>query len=229
MLTETSYMQQLSHSLREQPTSDPQYAQHMNFYRDAFIFNMEEMLAETLPVSRQFFDEETWQQCVQIFLRSYLPTPYFSQLPAMFAFALQDQNLDVVLKELLHYEAMENALCFLDEPVFTSLTLSEDDFAAKSLVLSPCSLLLNYHYPVHKIEETKTLPALDPTYLFLFRSADHQLHIFRLDAAECALLSLLQASPQPLSTLSAQYSVAHLAQLKRRLNEFARYGGIGLV
>jgi uncharacterized protein len=237
----------MSNSLREQQYSlarhlrDPSSPappgieeRRLRIYRELFFNNIERLLASGFPVIHDTLGMQQWDALVRKFYTSYRSsTPLFTQIATEFLSFLEsyEQPDTPWLRELAHYEWVEQALFISDE------LLPPHDPVGDLLhgipLLSPLALPLAYRWPVTDIGPTN-VPQLQPsevTTLLVHRDDDYQVHFARIGPLVYRLLTLMQESlktgREHLSALAAEVgsdSVAMEAQALPLLEQLRMSG-----
>ena len=172
--------------------------ERMAMYRELFFNNIDSFLSTSFPVLRTLFDDQQWLALASDFFASHrCQTPYFSEIAEEFLAYLQQRQQPgdyPFLWELAHYEWVELALAIAkDEPLFASDALLAD-FERQTLAVSPLAWLLAYQYPVQQISAQflPVVPPAQPTYLVVYRDAEHEVHFMQAAALTFRLLQLLE-------------------------------------
>lgn len=185
----------------------------MAVYTEIVYNNIESTLAACFPVAKSILSTRKWQALVCSFMAEYrASTPLFREISQEFlqhlaAMDTTKLKLPEFLPSLLHYEWVELALSVLDVTVKVDVP---EDILHTPLRLNPALYLLQYAYPVHQIsvDFQPKKPAKMPTYLLVFRNANHQIQFIELNPITFQLVSILQnaylTGEQVLQKLAAQ-------------------------
>lgn len=175
----------------------------MQVYRELFFNNVENFLAEALPVLRRITPDPQWQALVRDFLaRHRAHSPYFLDIPREFLSYLDEQRPPhphdwPFLRDLAHYEWVELALATHEaEPAWCEPRPDQDPLDGRPQ-LSPLAWPLAYAWPVHRIgpDHLPQAPAEAPTYLLVYRDREDQVHFMELNPVSARLIALIQAQP----------------------------------
>lgn len=171
----------------------------MAVYRELFYNNVEDFLASSYPVLRDITEDSAWHTIVRdYFARHRAHTPLFPYMPGEFLEYLQHerepQEADpAFLLELAHYEWVELALSLSEE----TLEWEEIDPAGDLLrglpVLSPLALLLQYGFPVHRIQRDfqPQEPGPEATLIIVYRNRSDEIGFMTINPATYRMLQLL--------------------------------------
>ena len=176
--------------------------ERMAMYRELFFNNIDSFLSTSFPVLRTLFDDQQWLALASDFFATHhCQTPYFSEIAEEFLDYLQQRQQPddyPFLWELAHYEWVELALAIAkDEPVFASVAVVEN-LEELTLSVSPLAWLLAYQYPVQQISANfiPTEPPAQPTYLLVYRDAEHEVHFMQAVPVTFRLLQILEQQAQ---------------------------------
>lgn len=188
-------------------------AKRMAVYTEIVYNNIDSTLSACFPVAKSLLSARRWQALVRAFMAEYrASTPIFREIPQQFLQHLAltgtvKLKLPEFLPSLMHYEWVELALSALD------VTVSADalqDILDTPLSLNPALYLLQYDYPVHQIsvDFQPKKPAKTPTFLLVFRNANHQIQFIELNPITFQLVTVLQSAQltgeQALQKLAAE-------------------------
>ncbi|HOY70690.1 MAG TPA: putative DNA-binding domain-containing protein [Methylotenera sp.] len=188
-------------------------AKRMAIYTEIVYNNIDSTLSACFPVAKSLLSAKKWQVLVRSFMADYrASTPFFREISQQFlqhlaAMETTKLKLPEFLPSLLHYEWVELALSVLDVAVADN---APQDVLLAPLILNPALYLLQYAYPVHQIsvDFQPKKPAKMPTYLLVFRNANHQIQFIELNPITFQLASILQnaslTGEQVLQKLAAQ-------------------------
>lgn len=198
----------------EHSTLDAVETRRLKIYRDLFFNNIEGLLANGFPVTRKILGRDRWLELVRCFWREHrCQTPYFPRIGSEWVSWLQTTQPAILpdfpfLTELAHYEYME-----------VSVDLAEEDVPAPSpgepitletpLQVNPASVLLAYHYPVHRVSPDflPTQSPETPTYLMVYRNGQQQVKFMELTPGSAQVIQMLQSGSQTMAVVAAQLHV----------------------
>lgn len=172
----------------------------MAVYRDLLFDNVENFLAETLPLTRSVLAADTWRALVRDFLiRHRARSPYFRDIPREFLDHLENApgtgTEDVpFLHELAHYEWVELALAA--HPDAEQPAEFDGDPLDGHPRVSPLAWPLCYRYPVQRVAADwpdrwpREVPD-EPTRLLAYRDRDDEVRRIELNAVSARLFGLL--------------------------------------
>lgn len=176
----------------------------MAVYGDLLFDNVENFLAETLPLTRSVLAADAWRALVRDFLiRHRARSPYFRDIPREFLDHLENApgagTEDVpFLRELAHYEWVELALAAhpdAEQPTERPAEFDGDPLDGHPRV-SPLAWPLCYRYPVQRIAADwpdrwpREAPD-EPTRLLAYRDRDDEVRRIELNAVSARLFGLL--------------------------------------
>lgn len=176
----------------------------MAVYRDLLFDNVENFLAETLPLTRSVLAADAWRALVRdFFIRHRVRSPYFRDIPREFLDHLENApgagTEDVpFLRELAHYEWVELALAAhpdAEQPTERPAEFDGDPLDGHPRV-SPLAWPLCYRYPVQRVAADwpdrwpREAPD-EPTRLLAYRDRDDEVRRIELNAVSARLFGLL--------------------------------------
>lgn len=176
----------------------------MAVYRDLLFDNVENFLAETLPLTRSVLAADAWRALVRdFFIRHRARSPYFRDIPREFLDHLENApgagTEDVpFLRELAHYEWVELALAAhpdAEQPTERPAEFDGDPLDGHPRV-SPLAWPLCYRYPVQRVAADwpdrwpREAPD-EPTRLLAYRDRDDEVRRIELNAVSTRLFGLL--------------------------------------
>lgn len=178
----------------------------MAIYRELFFNNIESFLANSFPVLRQLYSDDSWLALVRdFFVRHRAHTPLFPELPREFLQFVENHRGPEFgdppfLLELAHYEWVELALMLAEgefDPTPLNDPLTADDLLGLPLQKSPLAWLLSYNYPVHRIgPDYRPIEATaNPTHLVVYRTVADEVKFLELNAVSARLLNLIETAP----------------------------------
>lgn len=177
----------------------------MAVYRDLLFDNVENFLAETLPLTRSVLAADAWRALVRdFFIRHRARSPYFRDIPREFLDHLENApgagTEDVpFLRELAHYEWVELALATYpdaEQPTERPAEFDGDPLDGHPRV-SPLAWPLCYRYPVQRVAADwpdrwpREAPD-EPTRLLAYRDRDDEVRRIELNAVSARLFGLLR-------------------------------------
>jgi hypothetical protein len=175
----------------------------LKIYRDLFYNNIANFLDNGFPVIRSLLPEQRWQEMVRAFMAGYAAhSPYFVDIPKEFVeFLAQEGNLapsdPPFLLELAHYEWMELVLDVSRESIPDTGFNPDGDLLRGAPFVSPLTVVLSYHFPVHQIGKDfqPDAPLAQPVWLLVYRDAQDEVRFMEINAVTARLLSLLEEEP----------------------------------
>lgn len=190
----------------------------MGIYRDLFFNNVNNFLADTLPVLHKILPPEQWTNMVRdFFARHQSHSPYFLDIPREFLTYLDNERTahpddPPFLRELAHYEWVELALSVYDVEPDLSQVDRTGDLLTGHPVISPLAWPLAYRFPVHRISpqvQPQSAPS-EATHLVIYRDNQDVVRFLELNPVSARLLGLLsqQADDPAYSGLLALQTIA---------------------
>jgi uncharacterized protein len=172
----------------------------MGIYRELFFNNVEGFLSDSLPVLRKILTASAWQALVRDFYaRHAAHSPYFRDIPREFLRYLDDERGEQAgdpsfLRELAHYEWVEQALLLHEDPTPPAALDADGDLLAGRPLLSPLAWALCYRFPVQRIapDFQPTEAPAQPTYLLAYRDAQDEVRFIELNPVSARLFELLR-------------------------------------
>ena len=172
----------------------------MGIYRDLFFNNIQGFLANTFPVLKSLYDEDSWIKLVRSFYALHrCQSPYFLEISREFIDYLQSEHqmreMDPpFMFELAHYEWIELALSISQEEPDLELVDTNASLLDGHPVMSPLALLLTYAWPVHHIKpEFQPEKAADQAIcLIVYRDADDEVQFTEINLVTAKLLQQLE-------------------------------------
>lgn len=180
----------------------------MGVYRDLLFGNVENFLAETLPLTRSVLAADAWHELVRdFFVRHRARSPYFRDIPREFLDHLErapGTAADDVpfLRELAHYEWVELALAAhpdveqpAEQPAEPPAGFEGDPLDGHPRV-SPLAWPLCYRYPVQRVaadwpDRWPQEAPEEPTRLLAYRDRADAVRRIELNAVSARLFGLL--------------------------------------
>jgi hypothetical protein len=172
-------------------------SRRMDVYEELFYNNIQEFLTNAFPVLRKLHDDEKWHAIVRDYFATHRAhTPLFHEMPREFLHYLQDERGEregdyPFMLQLAHYEWIELELLTAEDNI--SNCDSEGDLLNGSLVLSPLTRILSYHYAVQKIgpDHIPQQPDETSTHLLVYRDLKDAIGFIELNPVTARLLQLI--------------------------------------
>jgi hypothetical protein len=179
----------------------------MGIYRDLFFNNIQGFLANTFPVLKSLYAEQSWLELVRSFYSLHrCQSPYFLEISREFIDYLQSEHQSreedpPFIFELAHYEWIELALSISQEDPMLLDIDNKSSLLDGHPVMSPLAILLTYAWPVHKIKPgfQPQQPGEQPTCIIVYRDADDDIQFTEINPVTAKLLQELENN----KTLSA--------------------------
>jgi len=168
-----------------------------SIYRDLVYKNIDRIIAETFPITRNIIADEDWQTMIRDFIAIHrAKTPYFLEICQEFLDYLFNERKPLAsdysfMCELAHFEWAQLAL-----------NVANVDFPAEKNVLTPTAtstwkasplvMGLSYSYAVHMIDECYLPAERQPTHLLVYRNRSDQVNVLATDPLGLRLVQLLQ-------------------------------------
>jgi hypothetical protein len=180
-------------------------------YADLLYNKFNESLGPCFPVTRALFGETAWQHLLKAFIAQHrCLSPYYRQIPDEFIAYLQTEwvnNNDApYLLELAHFEWIELILAITDAKPVAAFESVVNDWLSCRPVFAPVLQLLNYAYPVQRINENyqPTTPPEQTTHILGFRDRDDVVQFIELNPATARLVDILQTGDCTVQTAIQQ-------------------------
>ena len=172
-------------------------ARPMAVYSALLFNNLCGFLDSCFPVCRSCLGEVRWRRLCRTFYRDWpLHTPWFREIPCEFVRYLDEaciaQPLPRWLADLARYEWAELAVDVMDVKV--PAHDAQGDLMACAVVLNPARIDVASFWPVHRIGPTSRPRQPEPTFLVVFRDAQHQVQFSEINAVTARVLALLDES-----------------------------------
>jgi hypothetical protein len=197
MLAFQQFQRDLAKHLRDphhtrRPAGVP--ARRMAAYNELLFNNICGFVDSCFPVCRQLLGEVRWRRLCRTFYRDWPShTPWFREIPREFVRYLQEahiaQPLPRWLADLARYEWAELAVDVMD--VTPVAHQPRGDLMHERVVLNPARIDVASFWPVHRIGPTWQPRQHEPTFLVVFRDAEHQVQFSEINAVTARVLALL--------------------------------------
>lgn len=202
-------------------------------YRNAVRHNIDRFMGDNYPRVREILPPATWDSMIDDYLRQHVArTPVFARLPDEFIAFLEDWEAPgpapAYLRELAHFDWLENAVSCDERAVPTSGFDPAGDLLAGPLLFNPVHQLITYRYPVHAIGASYRPQEAPPqtTHLVAFRDAGHSFRVLDLNALASNLFVTLRDDP----TSTARTVLLAMAEaLAHPEPEAVVEGGLGIL
>ena len=209
---------------RHQSLPDGVPARRSRVYEELLFNNICSFINRCFPVAKKMIPSADWDEMCRHFYRDWrCHTPYFSRIPFEFVQYAQSAPVAPVLPawigELLDYEWRELEADLHPAHVPRVLIPTEDHY---TLTLNPTVQNLQYHWPVQRIGPNFLPEEMQPTFLLVYRSFDHQVRFMEINALTSLLLQLLQENVRTLEELLAQLAATAPQINSQTLWEFGR-------
>lgn len=182
----------------------------MALYNELLFNNVCGFVDSCFPVSRELLGEARWRRLCRTFYRDWPShTPWFREIPREFVRYLQEvhiaQPLPRWLADLAHYEWAELAVDVMD--VALPAHNPQGDLMAQPVCLNPARIDVASPWPVHRIGPAWRPRRPEPTFLVVFRDAQHAVQFAELNAVTARVLVWLdegQTGQQALAQLARE-------------------------
>jgi uncharacterized protein len=169
-------------------------ARRMAVYNELLFNNVCGFVDSCFPVCRQLLGESRWRRLCRTFYRDWPShTPWFREIPREFVRYLQEahiaQPLPRWLADLARYEWAELAVDVMD--VTSPAHQPQGDLMRERVVLNPARVDVASEWPVHRIGPAWQPRRIEPTFLVVFRDAEHQVQFNEINAVTARVLALL--------------------------------------
>ncbi|MCW5590402.1 MAG: putative DNA-binding domain-containing protein [Legionellales bacterium] len=177
-------------------------SQRLQIYREFVFHNLCEVMENCYPVLRSLYTEKNWEVLIQDYLQQHqAQSPYFHEIGQEFLSYLQserDLSQDPpFLLELAHYEWCEVQLRKTPNTIAELSFNPAGDLLLQKPLLSPLAWLLQYDFPVQKINrdyQPQQKPA-EPTYIIIYRKISGQaIYFYEINAITARFIQLIEES-----------------------------------
>jgi uncharacterized protein len=211
MLAFQQFQHQLATHLRDpahapRPRGVP--ARRLQVYSELLFNNVSGFLNSCFPVCQAVLGPTRWSRLCRTFYRDWPShTPWFREIPREFVRYLQEapiaQPLPRWFADLAHYEWAELAVDVMsvDVPAHDP----KGDLMAHPVCLNPARINIASPWPVHRIGPAHRPRVPQPTFVVVYRNAQHQSRFTVLNAITAQLLNHLDQG------LTGQASVSQIA------------------
>lgn len=197
MLAFQTFQHQMAAHLRDphhtrRPAGVP--ARRMAVYNELLFNNLCGFVDSCFPVCRQLLGEARWRRLCRTFYRDWPShTPWFREIPREFVRYLDEgqiaQPLPRWLADLARYEWAELAVDVMD--VSIPLHDPTGDMMTGVVVLNPARIDVVSPWPVHRIGPAWQPRQTEPTFMVVFRDAQHETKFTEINAVTARVLALL--------------------------------------
>ena len=169
-------------------------ARRMAVYNELLFNNVCGFVDSCFPVCRQLLGESRWRRLCRTFYRDWPShTPWFREIPREFVRYLNEahiaQPLPRWLADLARYEWAELAVDVMD--ITPPAHKPQGDLMQGRVVLNPARVDVASEWPVHRIGPAWQPRQTEPTFLVVFRNAEHQVQFSEINAVTARVLALL--------------------------------------
>lgn len=203
----------------QQPLPTGFAPQGVALYTDLLVNKFNDSLTTCFPVTRAILGEKAWQQLLKSFIgRHRCLSPYYRQIPDEFIRYLQTEWINHTglpyLLQLAHFEWVELILAITDAEPVVKYESAVNDWLACRPVFAPVLQLLNYAYPVQRINENyqTTTPPEQATHILGFRDSDDVVQFIELNPATARLVDILQNTDDSCTVREAIQQIARELQ-----------------
>jgi hypothetical protein len=182
----------------QQPLPSGFVKQDAAIYVDLLYNKFNASLTTCFPITYAILGETAWQQLLKSFIaRHRCLSPYYRQIPDEFIQYLQTEWVNHTglpyLPELAHFEWVELILAITDAEPVVQYETAINDWPACHPVFAPALQLLNYAYPVQRINENyqATTPPEQATHILGFRDKEDVVQFIELNPATARLVDIL--------------------------------------
>lgn len=180
----------------QQPGPNDIDPQGMQAYQTLVFNTINTTIANAFPVIHHLLDDSHWQRMVREFCRLHsAKTPFFYEIPEEFLAFLHDGGLTLqpypFIAELAHYEWMELALDLAEDEAESPSCDLNADLMTTVPVFCDHVVLLQYHYPVHKICREFIPDKAGEYYYLIYRTALNKVEFIELNALSAQFLGML--------------------------------------
>jgi hypothetical protein len=166
----------------------------MAVYSELLFNNICGFVDGSFPVCRQLLGDARWRRLCRTFYRDWPShTPWFREIPREFVRYLQEariaQPLPRWLADLARYEWAELAVDVMD--VTPAAHKPQGDWMQACVLLNPARVDVASQWPVHRIGPGWQPRQSTPTFLVVFRDAQHKVQFSEINAVTARVLALL--------------------------------------
>lgn len=187
-------------------------ARRMRVYSELLFNNVSGFVDSCFPVCRQLLGEARWRRLCRTFYRDWpLHTPWFREIAREFLRYLEEariaQPLPRWLADLARYEWAELAVDVMD--VAVPAHDPQGDMMTGRVVLNPARIDVASPWPVHRIGSAWQPRRPQPTFLVVFRNAQHAVRFCEINGATVRLLAWLEqgcTGQQALEQLATEWA-----------------------
>lgn len=177
-------------------------ARRMKVYQELFFNNILGFVSSAYPVLKSLFDESEWLTLVRAFFCDHdCESPYFRDIAHEFLDFLssseEHQRTDMpFMLELAHYEWTELAMATAHEDPQHQAIAQVQEITSAPLVVAETAWPLSYRFAVQHISANALPEAApdEPTYLVVFRQADHQVSFLQVNGITALLLQVIEGA-----------------------------------
>jgi hypothetical protein len=197
MLAFQQFQHDLAQHLRDphhtrRPAGVP--ARRMAVYNELLFNNICGFVDSCFPVCRQLLGEARWRRLCRTFYRDWPShTPWFREIPREFVRYLDEahiaRHLPRCLADLARYEWAELAVDVMD--VMAPPHDPQGDMMVCAVALNPARMDVASPWPVHRIGPAWRPRQPEPTFLVVFRDAQHEVQFSEINAVTARVLALL--------------------------------------
>ena len=195
MLAFQQFQRELATHLRD-PAHTPRPAglpaRRVQVYSELLFNNVSGFLDSCFPVCQALLGPQRWSRLCRTFYRDWPShTPWFREIPREFVRYLQEapiaQPLPRWLADLAHYEWAELAVDVMSVEV--PAHDPEGDLMAHPVCLNPARVEIASSWAVHRIGPSYRPRVPEPTFVVVFRDAQHESRFTVLNAVTARLLA----------------------------------------
>ena len=167
----------------------------MAVYNELVFNNLCGFLDSCFPVCRQILGETRWRRLCRTFSRDWpSDTPWFREIPREFVRYLDQhpiaQPLPRWFTDLARYEWAELAVEVMEPSV--PAHDPQGDLMAERVLLNPARIDVASQWPVHRIGPAWQPRQPEPTFLVVYRDAQHTVQFSEINAVTASLLRVLE-------------------------------------
>lgn len=180
-------------------------------YADLLYNKFNDSLEICFPVTQAILGENNWRQLLKDFIAQHrCLSPYYRKIPDEFIEYLQNEyrndTAPPYLLELAHFEWVEMALAIVKEEQITADSELITDWLVCRPFFASVFQLLNYSYPVQRINENyqPVTPSEQLTHILGFRDTNDAVQFIELNPATARLLEILHGTDYTVSEAMQQ-------------------------